>query len=188
MTLRLRADKSGPIQSVIETSRLSLRPITPDDAKSIFPAFTPEITKFMIPKSPREIADTETWVSAAIAADSAGTDFHWIIRRLESGDFLGVCGLHCRGDSDSPELGIWLAKQAQGSGFGHEAIAAVVAWVPANITCSNLSYPVDRRNIPSRKIPERLGGEVFGEKKVENMAGLLLDLVIYRIPIAAGVL
>ena len=139
----------------------------------------------MIPNSPNEIADTETWVGEAIAADLAGTDFHWVICLRESDEFLGVCGLHCRGNPDSPELGIWLGKHAHGQGFGLEAIAAVVVWARTNIICSDLIYPVDRRNTPSRKIPERLGGEVFEGKKVENLAGSLLDLVIYRIPLAS---
>lgn len=186
MTLRFQTDKPSPRQAVIDAARVRLRPVTLDDAESIFPAFTADITEFMIPKPASEIADTEAFINQAMAAYAAGTDFNWVISDRESGSFLGVCGLHSRGDANSPELGIWLGKQAHGHGFGFEAISAVVAWVPDNIVCRSLTYPVDKRNTPSRKIPEKLGGKIIAEKTVENMSGFLLEEVIYQIPIGPG--
>ena len=44
-----------------------------------------------------------------------------------------------------------------------------------------LIYPVDRANIPSRKIPESLGGIIFEEKKTKTMSGGVLDEVVYKI-------
>ena len=43
------------------------------------------------------------------------------------------------------------------------------------------NYPVDRRNIPSRRIPESLGGVVKEEYEKENRSGKILDLVCYHI-------
>ena len=42
-------------------------------------------------------------------------------------------------------------------------------------------YPVDKKNISSRKIPESLGGIIETEYKTTNMAGKILDEVEYRI-------
>jgi hypothetical protein len=44
-----------------------------------------------------------------------------------------------------------------------------------------LVYPVDRRNIPSRRIPESMGGEILEEKRVATMRGTELDEIVYRL-------
>jgi hypothetical protein len=43
-------------------------------------------------------------------------------------------------------------------------------------------YPVDRRNIPSRKIAEALGVVVVDEKRTPTMRGTELDTLVYVIP------
>jgi RimJ/RimL family protein N-acetyltransferase len=80
-------------------------------------------------------------------------------------------------------LGVWLKKEAHGSHYGQEAVEAVVAWVSAYVDCDDLIYPVDKRNTASRKIPERLGGEIIGERNIQNESGTILDEFVYRIPL-----
>jgi RimJ/RimL family protein N-acetyltransferase len=104
-----------------------------------------------------------------------------MIQRIENNEFLGICGLHIRAGPDTPELGIWLKKSAHGERLGREAIHCLVAWAKIHLDAAFLIYPVDRQNIPSRKIPESLGGVIFAEDKVKNMSGRILDEVIYRI-------
>ncbi|MEH2435865.1 MAG: GNAT family N-acetyltransferase [Nostoc sp.] len=81
----------------------------------------------------------------------------------------------------TPELGIWLKKSAHGHGFGREAIHVLKDWVDKNLEYNYLSYPVDKRNIPSRKIAESLRGKIFREFQQINKSGYLLDEVEYRI-------
>lgn len=50
-----------------------------------------------------------------------------------------------------------------------------------NIVLNYLTYPVDRYNIPSRKIAEYLGGEIFREEVKKNMSGVMLNEVSYKI-------
>ena len=63
------------------------------------------------------------------------------------------------------------------------AMEAVAEWVSTNVDCECLVYPVDKRNIASRKIPERLGGRIISERTVQNESGSVLDEVVYRIPL-----
>ena len=44
-----------------------------------------------------------------------------------------------------------------------------------------LVYPVDKENIPSRKIAECLDGKIFREETRVSMSGLVLNEVAYRI-------
>ena len=66
------------------------------------------------------------------------------------------------------EPGIWLKKDAHGKRYGREAIRIVSNRAVDNLDFDYLVYPVDRDNIPSRKIPESMGGLVFEEKKVKK--------------------
>lgn len=97
-------------------------------------------------------------------------------------EFLGNCGLHGQGKVRTPELGIWLKKNAHSKGYGQEAVRTLVKWSENNIDLDYFIYPVDRRNIPSRKIPESLGGQIFEDYKLKTPTGKILDLVVYRIP------
>lgn len=166
----------------IRTERLVLRPIEMSDAAEIFREFTPEITRYMMPRSPERQEETELFLEQAREKLAAGTDLTLAIARRESGELLGCCGLHGREDPARPELGIWLKAGAHGQGLGREAIRGLVEWADTALINEAFIYPVDRANLPSRKIPESLGGRIIAEKLVENMSGGVLDEVIYEIP------
>jgi RimJ/RimL family protein N-acetyltransferase len=93
---------------------------------------------------------------------------------------LGICGIH-RIHTAKPELGIWLKQQAQGNNFGKEAICLLKNWADRNLNYEYCLYSVDQKNIPSRKIPESLGGQVFHEYQLTNQSGTILNLLQYRI-------
>ena len=88
-------------------------------------------------------------------------------------------GLHSI--NDVPEFGVWTKKSSHGNGYGKEAIHALYKWACRNIEFDYITYPVDKRNVASRKIPESLGGVVAKEYKQENLAGFELDEVEYHI-------
>lgn len=72
-------------------------------------------------------------------------------------------------------------KKAQGNGFGREAIHLLKNWADRNLQYEYLLYSADRRNNPSQKIAESLGGKVFREYQITNKSGNILDLLEYRI-------
>lgn len=182
MNLAFRDAASAKASLVIESSRLRLQPLGPDDATDIFSFFTPAVTRFMMPKPAQAIGETQAFIATAQSARIAGTELHWRIGRRDTGEFLGVCGLHGNRDATLPELGIWLKLPAHGHGYGLEAITAIVHWSTTYLSCSGFLYPVDRRNFASRRIPEALGGHIVGTLKVHNLSGDLLDELIYQIP------
>ncbi|RJQ27456.1 N-acetyltransferase [Candidatus Parcubacteria bacterium] len=165
---------------VLVGKRIRLVPISFDFAEQIFQEFTPEITTFMYPKSPNDISDIEKWISSATEKVRKGQDLQTVIIKNDNNEFLGCAGLHSL-DTKTPELGIWIKKSAHGQGFGQEAIATLKEWAEQNLDYKYLKYPVDRKNIPSRKIPESLGGIIEDEYKKPNQAGQILDEVEYRI-------
>lgn len=165
---------------IITTERLLLVPLSLEYAEDLFAEFTDEITEYMYPKTPINIQETIDYITQAIPKMQKGTDMTRVILNKDTKEFLGAGGLH-QLDTDTPEPGIWIKKSAHGNGYGKEAIAALKDWAEKNLKYSYLKYPVDKRNIGSRKIAESLGGIIEDEYQKANMAGKMLDEVEYRI-------
>ena len=100
----------------------------------------------------------------------------FVIRRLDNRECLGMASFE-GADSVSPELGLWLKETAHGQGFGREVVAALVKWGHATLGKGSFIYPVAIQNTASRRIAEKLHGEIIGNRKNPKY-----DSVVYRIP------
>jgi ribosomal-protein-alanine N-acetyltransferase len=165
----------------ISAERTRLLPISEKYAREIFENFTSEVAHYMSPQPADCIEDTLAFISNALQGMERGENLQFVILHKESGEFLGCCGLHGQGCPTTPELGIWLKRAAQGNRYGKEAITAVKQWADEYLRYRYLTYPVDRDNTPSRKIPEALGSEIYEESLCPTRDGRFLDMVIYRI-------
>jgi len=137
----------------------------------------------MMPKPAADISETEAFVDGALLALAQRTELHLVICQKDTGEFLGICGLHGRDDVAEPELGIWIKEAAHGFRYGLEAVDALVSWASESLDCDQFIYPVDRRNASSRAIAERLDGGLIREIKAKNMSGRILEEVVYGIPL-----
>lgn len=164
----------------IETARLLLVPIGLEHTEDIFNELTAEVTIYMYPKPADDISETEAWIKGARSTMGKGNNIQLVILEKATGEFLGCAGLHGV-DKKSPEFGIWTKKSSHGNGYGREAITALFNWACENIDFDYILYPVDKRNVASRKIPESLGGKIKKEYKEKNLAGFELDEVEYHI-------
>lgn len=163
----------------ITTSRLLLVPIAIKYKDEIFLEFTEEITTYMYPNPAQTIAETEAFIQNSIQQLQDGTNLQVVILDKETHEFLGCAGLHNLGKA--PRLGIWLKKAAHGNKYGLEAITALKNWADQNLDYEYISYPVDKNNIPSRKIPEALGGKVIKEYEKVTPSGKILYALEYQI-------
>lgn len=160
----------------IKSKRLSLKLFTAGDAEEVFAAITPAITRFMQwePPQSRE-AFALVWQSW-LASIPGGSDLHFVVRLLANDRCLGLVGLHAA-QTACPEIGIWIREDAQGSGIGREAVAAVATWASKELNADCFEYPVAEENVASRRIAERLGGSI-----VETRSNAKYTAVVYRIP------
>ena len=151
-------------------------------ANEIFREFTAEITRYMTP-NPCETREEFEIVRKQFADQRANkTDILFVVLKKESGEFLGCCGIHANKDARVPHVGLWIKKGAHGNGYGREAIHTLIQYASEHLVVEGFMYPVDRRNISSRKIPESLGGSIVDEMKTVSMSGRELDQVVYHIP------
>lgn len=165
----------------IDGKRLRLRSMHERYAEDILREFTEEIVRYMIPVPPKNIAEALAFISRTRDGMRDCRDLAFAILKSDTEEFLGVCGFHGHDTPETPELGIWIKKDAHGNGYGREAITMLVDWAIQNIGFDYLVYPVDRANFASRRIPESLGGAIFKERKAKRMNGEFLDEVVYRI-------
>ncbi len=168
------------MNALITTDRLILRPIEESDAEAAFQSLNTAVTRYMYPQPATEVSKTRSWIVHSIKQMKEGSNVQMVVLDRESKDFLGCAGLH-NIHTETPEFGIWLKMDAHGHGYGREAIHALHQWALQNLEYDYIKYPVDRRNIASRKIPESLGGVIEKEYESPNAVGKMLDIVEYWI-------
>ena len=165
---------------VLKTRRLKLVPIDLDFKGVILNSFTSEITKYMYPQPTGEIADTIKFIVTGMDGLKYGTNLQMVIVSKKKKEFIGCVGLHNL-ISKQPEIGIWVKKDAHGNGYGIEAVNRMIKWARKNLEFDYLKYPVDRKNISSRRIPEYNKGVIMKEYSEKNESGSILDIVEYWI-------
>jgi RimJ/RimL family protein N-acetyltransferase len=167
------------LQLEIMSDRLKLIPISLSYAHELSVHFTPEITRYMWPSAPKTQEEINQHIFIKQREMKNGEEISLLIIKNDSDEFLGYVSLH-RANSKTPELGIWLKKNAHGLGFGYEALNQFKTWIESNLTYEYLKYPVDKKNIPSRKLAEKLGGKIEDEYTKKSESGNVLDEVEYR--------
>jgi ribosomal-protein-alanine N-acetyltransferase len=165
----------------IVTERLILRPTDIIDLEPIAREFTERITRYMYPLPARSSMDVAPFIANSIEGLDNNTNLQLTATSKENdNEFIGCLGLH-HPHSRTPELGIWVAEKFHRQGLGLEAIEGLCGWAAEEIECDYLRYPVDRENLPSRRIPESLGGEIEDEYDRVKPDGRMLNIVEYRI-------
>jgi RimJ/RimL family protein N-acetyltransferase len=159
---------------VIQSARLQLSLFQMTDAAEVFGCITPGIAKYMAWEPPswsEYLARCEKRVQAP-----EPNNFSFVIRRLDNTECLGMASFE-GADSVSPEVGLWLKESAHGQGFGREVVAALVEWGHATLGKGSFLYPVAVQNTASRRIAEKLHGEIIG-----SLTKPKYECVVYRIP------
>src|SRR5690349_7204831 len=106
------------VQRVIVTSRLRLRPPALSDAEQIFRGYAqdPEVTRYLIWRPHRSLAETEQFIRASIDAWSAGTEWPWVITRLSDDAVIGMLAARPDGGHRA-SVGYVLARTEWGKGY-----------------------------------------------------------------------
>ena len=159
---------------VIQSPRLQLHQFEMADAEEVFACITPKIARFMSWEPPTR-SEYVARCEARLQAPELNT-FSFVIRRRDSKECLGMAAVE-QCDTESPELGLWMKESAHGQGFGREVVAAIAEWAHKTLDKKSFIYPVAVQNIASRRIAERLHGEI-----IENRTNPKYDSVVYKIP------
>lgn len=147
------------------SERLVLIPVTRDYIEDIFENFNDTVTRYMYPCPAKYISETSHVVDKFIENRENGLEVVYAITLLKSGEFIGLAGLHSI-TKEIPELGIWTKLSSHGNHYGREAVGAVIDFARQS-GIKKVCYPVDVRNIASKKIPIYYGGVLVKENETE---------------------
>lgn len=149
---------TGP---VLETERLTLRPIAIED----FPRWAdmmadPEAAKFLGGPQPAAVA-WRGFMSMAGAWSLTGISMFSLIER-DTGLWLGRIGPWTPHGWPGTEVGWGLHPDAQGKGYGVEAAAATLDYAFDVLGWTDVIHCIDPDNAPSQRLAERLGSRNLG--------------------------
>lgn len=157
---------------ILETERLLLRHLTPDDLNDLWALYCdPEITKF-IPDAPRTYDETRE----ELEWHQHGHPTHptlglWATIHKESGDFIGRCGLlpWTFDGVDEVEVAYTIAQAYWGQGLATEAALAIRDYANQKLGLTRLVCLIDADNRASARVAEKMG--MAFEREAEDEIG-----------------
>lgn len=164
----------------ISSNRIELIPIDMKYAGDCCQNFTKEVTRYMWPSAPKTQEEINQHILLKQSQMREGKEISSFILKKDTEEFLGYVSIH-QANTTTPELGIWLKKEAHGHQYGYEALSLLKAWAEHHLQYDYLKYPVDKANIPSRKLAEKLGGQIKDAYIKKSESGNILDEIEYRI-------
>jgi RimJ/RimL family protein N-acetyltransferase len=117
-----------PSIPVLRTSRLLLRPFTPDDAEDLACAAADVDVARASPDlpCPFTVLAASTWIATHAPAWHAGDALVLAICWHPSSPLVGCIQLRLDPDHDAGELGFWVSRSARNQGVASEAAATLV--------------------------------------------------------------
>ena len=153
---------TGP---VLETQRLTLRPIAMED----FPRWAEmmgdaEAAKFLGGAQPAAVA-WRGFMSMAGAWSLTGVSMFSLIER-DTGLWLGRIGPWQPHGWPGTEVGWGLHPDAQGKGYGVEAATATINYAFDVLGWTDVIHCIDPDNTPSQRLAERIGSRNLGPTRL----------------------
>lgn len=166
----------------METPRLRLRPLSPDDAPFILkllnePAFLRDIGD----KQVRSIQDARAYIQSGPMASYRDHGFGLLRVDLKEtgepigqpigepmGEPIGMCGLLKRDFLDHPDLGYALLERHWSKGYAIEAAGAIMKYAASELQLETVLAITALENPTSIRVLEKLG---FLFESIENFAG-----------------
>ena len=155
---------------ILETSRLILRHQVLDDLDSLFALYCdPDITKY-IPDAPRSYEEAREELEWHMNGHPRHPELGlWATIHKETGQFIGRCGLlpWTIDGQDEVEVAYMIGKAYWGQGLGTEAAQAILDYGFEKLNLSRLICLIDKENLASIKVAEKIGMTFEKEGKDE---------------------
>ena len=158
--------KGAPSSAVLETERMVLRELVPEDVDDLMLIFSdPEAMRYYpSTKSREEAARWIRWVTGSYEQNGFGL---WACVLKETGEFCGQCGLmpqEVEGRREV-EVGYLFVREFWGRGLATEAARASRDWGFEQLGRRRFVSLINPQNTPSRRVAERIGMGL--EKEIE---------------------
>ncbi|MCL9808545.1 GNAT family N-acetyltransferase [Flavobacterium luminosum] len=168
--------------TILESERLLLRQITPEDVQEVLELRgNPENMKYIprpLLKNKEEALDYIKMIQEKIESNEA---INWAVTLKPDNKLLGVIGHYrIKWEHYRSEIGYMLLPEAHGKGIATEAINLLVDYGFNKMNMHSLEAVIDPENVASAKVLEK-NGFVKEAHFLENefFEGKFLDSVVY---------
>ncbi|MBR6021868.1 MAG: GNAT family N-acetyltransferase [Kiritimatiellae bacterium] len=164
---------------VIDTPRLRLRPMRPDDVPAL-KEWMPDRSLYAYwGKGPGKTDRNPELLFAK--PERPCKRFHLGIEETSTGKVVGELWVHLIENDRMATVAIRVAASRQGRGYGTEALSAVTGFCFGRTELKRLQAEVDARNVASRKMLEKCGFVLEGLVRQGKMVNTWCDYCIYGI-------
>lgn len=125
--------------------------------------FDKEITQYQYPDPFDSLESARKCLQEFIDAAARG-EMLFLALLDSNGTFVGSLEVHGLME-ETPELGIWIAKEEQGKGYAYEALVCVLANLKQTKPDTWYVYEADLRNEPSMKLVSKFK---FQKKEIDE--------------------
>lgn len=181
-----RQDASGRMISrsqtpkvVIETDRLLLRELAPDDAPFVLQLVNePSWLEHIGDKNVHSIEDAERYIIDGPRASYIENGFGlYLVTLVKSGQPIGLCGLLKRATLEHPDIGFAFLPEYWGRGYALEAARGVLDYATGQLRISVVAAITKPENKASLKLLEKLGMRLARTVKLNEAEPDLLLLL-----------
>lgn len=168
----------------LNTSRLCLRKITPDDRESYFRLFSsPEVAKYMLWEPHTSIAQTDAALEKLMARYSGGKCYRWGITLRGLDSLIGIIELlHFDEAAGNCGFAYQISPEYWGKGYGTEALTAALDFAFSEMGMDTVEADHMGHNVASGAVMKKAGMTYVGTmpgKYTKN--GVSFDAPQYRI-------
>lgn len=148
----------------LETERLYLRKMTPDDFDALYAVLADSDIMQHYPYTFDE-ARVQNWINKNMERYRVFGFGLWAVCLKTTGEMIGDCGLAMQNINGTilPEIGYHIAKEYQRQGYAKEAARAVRDWAFANTTFGAVYSYMKKANVPSSAVARANGMTLLGE-------------------------
>ena len=154
----------------IETERLILRPLEPDDAEAVFRwGGDPAVNKYMIYPLYHRAEDVRTWLESRNPDDPDVYDEGIVLK--ETGELIGSGGLTWHPERNAWEIGYNLRADQWGHGYTVEMLNALIAHIRKTRPVDAIDGIFAAENSKSRRVMEKMGMTYFLDTSFDKLDG-----------------
>ena len=140
----------------LETERLILRDLTPEDYQAAFLwCGDPDVARYMVYPVYTKAEDVRTWLESRDLDDPDEFDAGIVLR--STGELIGSGGLYYKAEDDLWTIGYNLRKDQWGHGYAGETILGLLDFVRQTRQVRGIQGTFATENFRSRRVMEKLG-------------------------------
>ena len=166
----------------IDTERLRLRWLVPDDVPALFAVFgDPVVCRYWSRPALPDLAAAAALREEIVECFAARSLFQWGIAERATDRVVGTCTLaSLSAEHRRAEVGFALARAAWGRGYLAEALPALLAFAFDALALHRVEADVDPRNAPSIRALEREGFRREGlQRERYHIGGEVQDAMLF---------